>query len=290
MKSLFVIFFTVLAFAVGSDLFAQKNATAAPVLIKTKDGVNDISVKVSYQPSPILKFDGYSSRAAKSKSTKNETRWLEVECKFMTTPPPVAKNGENVDPYLDEITVKYDVILYETRSPRGASSSAKRGAAAKKSVNPPVIFSGQESYVNIMRDDDEHAVVAFISPSYLNAYLSPSIIGKKAEDFFAVLVSVYYKDKIVASGCYVPKGYKKEITAGIKGNDVEKKGMFREVKKLTEHQSTYKALEAVRRRNTPYEYVNFDIYEQLKPLPQEKTVSSQAAPEPEAEAPAPKEN
>lgn len=218
------------ALLVSGITFAQ-GARSAPG-IKDKN----VDILITYQPTPGFAVDGYKVKSEKS-GTSN---WLEIECSFYTE--------KGAEPLFDELTVKYEVLMTAGKNTKGE--------------NARVIFSGEETYAMVKRDDMKHRVIAFVSPTYINNYKSDTLKGKKAEDDFCVLVTVSHKGAPIGMGAFVPRSEQRNIG---KDKKTMKADLFKMMKTLSDSPASVKLPGSVSRRGTPFEFINFDSYEFLKP-------------------------
>lgn len=209
---------------------------------------NNVNVTLTYQPTPEFSVSGYSQKGT---STKN--RWLQVECSFITEPSANAR-------FFDDITVKYDVFM------SSALDNRKQPAIA--------LFSGEERYSYVMRDGQTHKVVAFLAPAHINAYKGPALKLRKGDEDFSVLVTISANGRAIGVGAWASKNDAK--TFNITKSNV-KQEMVRIIKAMDTETRAIKLTNSVRRRGTPYEFINFDSYEYLTPVGAEAAAAPAAA-------------
>ena len=181
----------------------------------------DIKVTPRWVPSP-----GISGNVINRGITKQD-RWLQMDVDFSS----IVLQGQ---PWLDDVVVKYDVLLPQTTSRK-------------------VVLSGQTQYWSIAMNGQAHHIQAFIHPRFLQRY-APGLQMRNSDlKDLRILVTFLQNDSIVAMGVYKPTT--KTAPISIKSD----------ITKALQDRRTFKGKDSVFSRDeTPWGVLNVDYYELIK--------------------------
>ena len=181
----------------------------------------DVKVTPRWVPSP-----GINGNVIQ-RGNSSQDRWLQVDVDFTS----IVLQGQ---PWLDDVVVKYDILLPQTTSRK-------------------VVLSGQTQYWSIAMNGQQHHVQSFIHPRFLQRYAPGLKMNSRDLKDLRILVTFLQNDSIVAMGVYKPS---------VKASPVAIKG---EIDKALQDRRTFKGKESVFSRDeTPWGVLNVDYYELIK--------------------------
>lgn len=230
---------TICAFSLlfgAQDLFAQSKKSA-----KKNTPIKNGALYVKFSPcqTPALSFQNGSQQGT------IRSNWWQIECWFETNKEQDKERNEKV---LDEVTFKFDVAIQD-------------GLYQEKKA--PLYFSGAETYSCVKLDGKKHYVVAYVHPMWLEQY-APTPLKDKNPKGVMILVQMVDKDNnVLAVGADASNDMKLKYKLG---NPVDPKLTLKEMNKIATNLGVFKKENIIQRRGTPFELLNFDYYEYLKPL------------------------
>ncbi len=197
---------------------------------KKEDEVAYVDLK--FKETPMVKY------VNETNIEKADSKWLIVEVHFT---PREKKESKDKVQWLDELTVKYEVLLPSTY----------------KGKNVFAMLSGEVTYWAIPLDGKKHVFEGFVPPQIIDRYLRPGLkINKKTlETSIGAKVTFYDKNrKQLAQYFYT-----------IKGEDAQTmEKAFDRASDSVEGGVLYVKNSVYSRNDTPWEFINFGSCDLIK--------------------------